>query len=230
MSGWPSAVIFDFDGVIVNSEPLHCRAFQEVLRAEGIELSERDYYADLIGFDDRGAFRYLFQKHRGNIDASVVERLISNKTRRMQEMIRGGEAKPLPGVAEFVRRLRETPLAICSGALRAEIEMMLDGIGLRENFPIIVAAEDVAIGKPDPSGYLLALRHISERIGRSLESRDALVVEDAPTVIESARAAGFKVVGVTTTYPADRLTHAHWVVESLRPTDVLAKIPELRLR
>src|SRR5262245_36241934 len=105
-SQFPAAVIFDFDGIIVNSEPLHFRAFQYVLRFEGISLGEQEYYAELIGFDDRGAFRHVLKKHGRALEPDGLERLIANKSRRMHEVIRAGEARALPGVVEFVRGLR----------------------------------------------------------------------------------------------------------------------------
>jgi HAD superfamily hydrolase (TIGR01509 family) len=229
MPGWPQAIIFDFDGIVMNSEPLHFRAFQEVLGAEGIALGEKEYYAELIGFDDRGAIRHMLSKHHRPTDEAAFARLIAAKTRRMQEIIRAGLIAPLPGVGEFVRGLRDYPLAICSGALRAEIEMMLDGVGLRESFPVLVAAEDVAIGKPDPSGYLQTLRLVSERVGHRLQPRDALIIEDAPNVIESVKRGGFRVLGVATTCRPDELTAADFVVSTLRPAEVLAKIPQLKI-
>src|SRR5262249_44735975 len=159
-------------------------------------------------------------KHNRPSDHSAIARLIATKTARMQELIRTGQAAALPGVDEFVRGLGSYPLAICSGALRREIEQMLDGIGLREVFPIVVAAEDVAIGKPDPSGYLLATRLLAERWKRALTPADVLVIEDAPTVMESARAVGFKTLGVATTYPISELSNADYAVASLRPAEV----------
>jgi HAD superfamily hydrolase (TIGR01509 family) len=230
MPDWPAAILFDFDGIVVNSEPLHFQAFKEALAEDGIALSEREYYAELIGFDDRGAIRHVLSKHDRAVDESAFARLLAGKSRRMRQIIRDGLISALPGVVEFVRGLRDYPLAICSGALRAEIEMMLDGIGLRENFPLIVAAEDVTIGKPDPSGYLQSIRLLARRTGKPIAPADALVIEDAPTVIESVRQAGFKVLGVATTYPPQELASAHYVVRSLRPAEVLAKIPELRIR
>ena len=230
MSDWPAAFIFDFDGIIVNSEPLHFRAFREVLADEGIDLREDEYYAELIGFDDRGAIRHVLSRHRRLSDDGLFDRLLRGKSRRMQEIIKAGLIDPLPGAAEFIRGLKGRPLAICSGALRAEIEMMLDGLKLRENFPVIVAAEDVAIGKPDPGGYLLAMRLLAKRAGISLAPGDCLVIEDAPIVIESVREAGFKVLGVASTYPAQALKDADYVASSLRPADVMAKIPQLNFQ
>jgi beta-phosphoglucomutase len=230
MSDWPAAVLFDFDGVIVDSEPLHLRAFQEVLLGEGITLTESEYYREMIGFDDRGAFRYLLAKHRRSLDERSFARLLRLKSAAVTEYIRRREYGALPGVDAFVRGLsKHYPLAICSGALRHEIESMLDGVSLRDCFPTIVSAEDVEIGKPDPMGYLLAARLVGERTGRTILPHQCLIVEDAPSVARTTRAAGFSVLAVATSYPLDQLVDANWAVPSLNPEEVLQHLPQLRL-
>ena len=230
MPTWPRAVLFDFDGVLVNSEPLHFFAFQEVLAAEHIQLTEDEYYRELIGFDDRGAFRAVFQKHARELDPRTMLRVMTRKNEVMMDLIGRRRYQPLPGVEEFVRGLwRHCPLAICSGALREEIEAMLEGISLRDCFPIIVAAEDVAVGKPDPSGYLLTLKLLSEKIKKPLAPADCLVVEDAPTVIRSVKAVGFPTLGVATSYPLMKLADADWAVKTLRPEEVLGQVKRLKL-
>lgn len=230
MHGWPAAVLFDFDGVLVNSEPLHFQAFRNVLALEKIELTEEEYYGELIGFDDRGAFRHLYARRGIELPPRNFLSLMAGKKRAMQKLIRKKEFEALPGVEEFVRGLwRHYPLAICSGALREEIEAMLEGISLRDCFPIIVAAEDVIVGKPDPQGYLLTLKLVGERAGRTLTPEDALIVEDAPTVIRSVKTAGFKVLGVAGSYSLDKLGEADWVVTSLNSDEVAKALPHLKL-
>ena len=231
MSDWPAAVLFDFDGVIVNSEPLHFFAFHDVLRAEKIELGEEEYYRELIGFDDRGAFRHLFEKRQLPLDPKALLRLMTRKSEVMMDLIHRNQYQALPGVEEFVRGLwRHYPLAICSGALREEIEAMLEGVSLRDCFSVIVAAEDVTVGKPDPSGYLLTARHVSDRIKHSLRPADCLIVEDAPSVCQTTRAAGFPVLAVTTSHPAEKFADASWIVKSLDPREVSKLIPQLKLK
>ena len=231
MSNWPRAVLFDFDGVIVNSEPLHFHAFNEVLHHEHIELTEDEYYSELIGFDDKGAFRHIFAKHGRPLDPKTFLRVMTRKVESMMEMIQQRKYHALPGVEELVRGLwRNYPLAICSGALREEIEAMLEGINLRDCFKVIVAAEDVTVGKPDPQGYLLTAKLLAEKSKVSpLAPADCLVVEDAPTVIRSTKAVGFKTLGVATSYPMDKLADAHYVVKSLHPEVVRSTIAGLKL-
>jgi beta-phosphoglucomutase len=231
MSDWPAAVVFDFDGVIVNSEPLHFFAFHEVLKTEKIELTEEQYYRELIGFDDRGGFKHVYEMHRLPLDARTMLRLMTRKSEVMMDLIYRRQYQALPGVEEFVRGLwRHYPLAICSGALREEIEAMLEGVSLRDCFPTIVAAEDVAVGKPDPSGYLMAARLVSERIKRTLKPADCLIVEDAPSVCKSVRSVGFPVLAVTTSHAADKFAEANWVVKSLEPAAILKTGVGVRLK
>ena len=230
MPRWPRAVLFDFDGVIVNSEPLHFYAFHEVLKTERIEISEDEYYREIIGFDDRGAFRKIFERRNRVLEPKILLALMARKSGIMMDLIQDRRFTALPGVEEFVRSLwRTRPLAICSGALREEIEAMLEGVSLRDCFQVIVAAEDVAVGKPDPSGYLLTLKLLSEKTKKTLAPADCLVVEDAPTVIRSVKSVGFPTLGVATSYPLMKLSDADWAVKTLRPEEVLAEVPRLKL-
>ncbi|HTL28092.1 MAG TPA: HAD family phosphatase [Tepidisphaeraceae bacterium] len=230
MPRWPAGVIFDFDGVLVNSEPLHYLAFHEVLGKEGIELTEAEYYNEMIGFDDRGAFNHIFKTHDRALDPKTFLRVMTLKSEKMRELIEGRRDLALPGAEEFVRGLwRNYPLAVCSGALREEIELMLEAAALRDCFSVIVAAEDVTVGKPDPQGYLLTTKLISEKIKRPVKPSDFLIVEDAPTVIKSVRKAGFPTLGVATTYSIEKLSDANWAVPSLRPDDVLKVLPDLNI-
>ena len=232
MRTWPRAVLFDFDGVIVNSEPLHFRAFQEVLKSERIDLSEDEYYSELIGFDDKNAIRHVFAKHERPLAPGTFLRVMTKKTEGMMDLIRRKPPQALPGVEEFVRGLwRNYPLAVCSGAVLAEIEAMLEGVSLRDCFGTIVAAEDVTKGKPDPEGYLMTAQLISEKLKLKdpLKSADCLIVEDAPAVIQSVKRVGFPTLAVATSYGASSLGEADWVCETLRPDEVKGKIPELKL-
>jgi len=227
---WPRAVLFDFDGVIVNSEPLHFHAFREVLGNEHIELSEEEYYREILGFDDRGAFGHLYHKRGLQLDPKTCMRVMTAKSQTMREMIRRRAYHALPGVEEFVRGLwRNYPLAICSGALRDEIEAMLEGVNLRECFQVIVAAEDVAIGKPDPQGYLMTVRLLGEKIRAELAPADCLIIEDAPSVIRSVKAVGFKTLGVATSSPLEKLADADYAVPSLVPQIVQKSIEQIKI-
>lgn len=147
-----------------------------------------------------------------------------------RELIEKRQYAALPGVEETVRGLwRNYPLAICSGALRGEIEVMLEGINLRDCFRVIVAAEDVIHGKPNPEGYLKTAQLVREQSGLKYTPKDCLIIEDAPSVIRSVKAEGFHTLGVATSYPMSALSDADHVVARLTPAEILKQIPHLKI-
>ena len=227
---WPRAVLFDFDGVIVNSEPVHLRGFQLAAATEGIELTSAEYYRELIGYDDAGAWRKLFALHRKPLDDATLARVMERKFALMRELLETNQIPALPGVVELVHALRRhgRATAICSGAVRHEIAVMLAGVGLARYFDVVIGAEDVAVGKPDPSGYLLTAQCLSQSVGRPLRPQECLVIEDAPSVARAVRSVGFKAMAVATSFPIERLrADADWAVNTLLPDELCAAVPEL---
>jgi beta-phosphoglucomutase len=207
------AVVFDFDGVLVNSEPLHYRSLRECLLPEGIAIDEEEYLRSYLAYDDRTAIRIALERHGQACDAQRVGRIAQRKSEIFDASIPG--IPFFPGARELVLALgREVPLAIASGALRREIEAILSAAGLHEAFAAIVGAEDVSCGKPDPEPYLTAMARLRSA-ARDLLPEECLVVEDSVAGIASARAAGMKVLAVTHSYPAAKLAGAHRVVGSL---------------
>ncbi|HAU38936.1 MAG TPA: HAD family hydrolase [Phycisphaerales bacterium] len=221
------ALIFDFDGVIVDSEPIHFEGFRQVLRTIGVELSREAYYTKYLGYDDHDCFLAAASEQGIGLDEPQLAELIEAKTRIVQRML-GESARALSGAVELIRAARGAgvPLAICSGALRDEIELASRAVGVRECFDVIVPAEDVAKGKPDPEGYLLARQRLTETTGRELSAERCVVVEDSPWGIQAAHAAGMKCLAVASSYPADALNQAECVVASLSDTN-LARIEKL---
>ena len=155
MSAGPRAVLFDCDGVIVDSEPLHLRAFQEVLAPLGITITPAEYVARYLGFDDRGVFTEALRACGREPAPGDIAALIAEKARRFRGVLER-DTSIYPGVTALVRALAGVPLAVVSGALRDEIELILGRAGIREAFSTVVAAEDVRAGKPDPEGFLRA--------------------------------------------------------------------------
>jgi beta-phosphoglucomutase len=212
----PDALVFDFDGVVVDSEPLHMRAFQQVLRPVGIELTREQYYAHYIGFDDRDCFAHVLTDNGQAVKPELVLRLTGEKSQIVRELMEK-EIRPLPGALELMKAAQadHCGVAICSGAQRAEIEFAGRTVGAMQYVQVIVSANDVSRGKPDPEGYRKAVAELSRKLSRPLDPKRCWAIEDAPAGIVAAKAAGCRVVAVTNSYAADGLKDADRVVASL---------------
>lgn len=216
------AVIFDFNGVLVDDEPLHLEMLQRVLEEEGISLSEKDYYARYLGMDDRDCFRTAFREKGKGLDKSALAELVRRKAVYYREAIQK-KMVIFPGVLELVPRLSlRFPLAIASGALRSEIELVLSTITLISYFQAIVSAEDINEGKPSPEIFIKALSRLNDQRaeGAPIQPSECLVIEDSKEGIVGARRAGIKVLAVTNSHPAERLAEADAVVAGLDRIDV----------
>ncbi|HEX8322745.1 MAG TPA: HAD family phosphatase [Tepidisphaeraceae bacterium] len=230
MAERPDAVLFDFDGVLVHSEPLHFLAFKAVADREHLTLTEELYYNELLGFDDRGAVLRLLTLNHKPTTPSIVLRLLAEKQKVAAGLIHERHYEALSGVEATVRGLwRNYPLAVCSGARSTEIELMLDAVRLRDCFRVIVSAEDVKIGKPDPQCYQRALEMLTERFHSPFDARRCVVFEDAPRVLDRLKPLGFYCVGLAGHIPPERFTSADVVLTSLNPAEVKAKLPHLEL-
>jgi len=208
------AILFDFDGVIVDSEPLIMRLTQQMAAREGWIVTAEEYYRDYLALDDRGIVEHLFQSHGQPVNAARRDELVRWKAQAYQEAI--GDGLPaMPGAIEFVRECaRQYPLAIASGSLRQEVEPLLKKLGLREEFSVLATADDCERSKPDPTIYRIAL----ERLGkldvfkeRGLKADECLAIEDAPLGVKAAQAAGMKCMALAHSRPIEELRHADWV-------------------
>ena len=211
------AVIFDFNGIIVDDEPIHFELFKKVLGEEGIVLTEEAYYARYLGFDDRGAFIAGFQDNNRTLSDATARELIERKAIYYQDAIRN-HVTIFPGVKPLVADLAQSlPLAVASGALRNEIETILTTAGLINYFKAIVSAEDVERGKPEPEIFLKALAFLNAQTnGREpIQAADCIVIEDSKEGVRGARRAGMKCLAVTNSHPAELLNEANAIVKSL---------------
>jgi beta-phosphoglucomutase len=209
------AVLFDFDGVIANSEPLHLRAYQEVLQADGIDLDRADYYARYLGYDDVGLFEALAKDRRLGLTAEKIDDWVAAKSRIVEEMLSSGSLL-FPGVAACVRLFAErVPLAVASGALEPEIAIVLEHAGLRSCFAAIASASDGVRGKPAPDLYLLAIAKLRTQLPDPIDAGACIAIEDSHWGLEAARRAGLRCVAVTHTYPASELGKADLIVDTL---------------
>lgn len=226
----PEAILFDFDGVLVHSEPLHCNAFQTVAKEAGLKLTEDQYYDELLGHDDRGAFRRLLELNGKSATPKMLLRLAAEKRLVAERLIYRRQYEALPGVEATVRGLwRHYPLAICSGALSAEIELMLEAIRLRDCFRVIISAEDVTVGKPDPECYLRGVEMLARKYHRRLSPTNCMVFEDAPRVIDRLKPLGFSCVAISGHIPPERFNNADVVLTSLATQEVHGKLPLLNM-
>ncbi|OGW67598.1 MAG: hypothetical protein A3H49_07940 [Nitrospirae bacterium RIFCSPLOWO2_02_FULL_62_14] len=223
------AIIFDFDGVVADSEPIHLAVFQRVLGELGFILSPEEYYAEYLGYDDKGCFLAFLTAHGQAPSTELIGELVARKARAYLDHIKQ-HLVIFPGVRELVRDAASRHrLAIASGALRNEIEYALECAGIRKEFEHITSAEDVRCGKPDPEPFAHALASLN-RASRSGQDRlapgDCLVIEDSIPGIRAAHAAGMKVLAVANTHTVQDLHEADALTHSL--TDV--KLPELESR
>jgi HAD superfamily hydrolase (TIGR01509 family) len=195
-------VIFDLDGVLINSEPLHCLAFQEVLGSYGVTLTDRDYYTHYIVYSDREVLERLLPER------PVLAAAVEAKERRYWELVEAG----VPAFQDGLALLAKTDgwrVGLATGSIRREAELALRSLGVRDRFDAIVAREDCRNGKPDPEPYLRAAEVLQ------LQARHCVAIEDTPGGVRSAKAAGMIAVAVTHSCSRSQLTGADLVVDDL---------------
>jgi beta-phosphoglucomutase len=217
------AVIFDFDGVITDSEILHLRAFNKVLAQFDIEIKKKDYYTKYLGYTDFDCYRKFIQEGILKIDKKKIPGLVEQKDHIFKELAKT-EGRTIEGVREFLEMLEKNniPMSICSGALLTEIELILDEAKLRPFFQVIVSAEHVKKGKPHPDGFLRTLKRLNRvipsqaGIQKPIIAKQCVVIEDSLWGLQAAKAAGMHSVAVTNSYDADQLQLAEKIVDSLK--------------
>jgi beta-phosphoglucomutase len=210
------AVIFDFDGVITDSEILHFRAFNRVLAPYGAEITMKDYYKTYLGLTDVDCFNLLIREGHLKADTQKIEELVKQKDQIFKNLAKT-EGRIIEGVQGFLKMLRQNniPMAICSGALLAEIELILEDARLRHFFETIVSAEQVRKGKPSPDGFLLTLRKLNKGRQTPITGAQCVVIEDSHWGLQAAKGAGMHTVAVTNSYDAQQLALAEKIVARL---------------
>jgi beta-phosphoglucomutase-like phosphatase (HAD superfamily) len=234
------AIIFDCDGVIVDSEPLHLKAFQMTLATEGISMTKEEYDKTYLAMDDKGCFETVMAAQNRPTDKTTIKRLIHQKM-ALYRTFSQQELHIYPGVSDLVKKIHEkVHLAIASGAFRGEIKFALEKAGIRFAFPVIVSAQDVKQGKPNPESFLTALAKMNQlyyppssdaSVGLqqgvtgptmpvlppgAVTPAECVVIEDSVHGVQAARSAGMKSVAVTNSYAKEALLPiADYVVDSL---------------
>ena len=216
------AIVFDFDGVIADSEPLHLKAFQQALAEQGISLDRAEYFSRYLGYDDVGMFQALASDRGLAMSDRHINALVALKGAKLQAMLNGGEVL-FPGAVEFIRSAAAAvPIAIASGALRHEIVEIIEGTGIGGLFTTIVASGDTPESKPSPAPYVLAFEQLRAAAGGQLDAGRCVAIEDSVWGLESARGAGLRCVGVTSSYGAGQLAGAELVVDGLNALTIEA--------
>jgi beta-phosphoglucomutase len=229
-------IIFDFDGIIVDSEPLIMRLTQRMAALEGWTVSEEDYYRNYLALDDRGIIEHLYESNGRPIDHARRDELVEWKIRLYAETIREG-LPPISGAVQFVNKAAaQVPLAIASGSLRSEVAHLLEKLGLREKFAVITTADDCDRCKPDPEVFLRALARLKqlpafdgkacgemgrrEELPAPLQAAECLAIEDAPAGVRAAQAAGMKCLALAHSRPLEALQHADWTCREFADVDL----------
>lgn len=210
------AVIFDFDGVITDSEILHLRAFNQSLVPYGIEISTKDYYTNYLGFSDFDCYKALIDNGLLTIDEQQINGIVKKKSKIFEELTKT-EGRIIEGVHDFLQMLEDehVPMAICSGSLLTEIEVILEGAGLRHFFAEIVSAEQVKKGKPHPEGFSLSLKKLNQKFPPTIAANECVVIEDSYWGLQAAKDAGMHTIAVTNSYDAEQLKLAEKIVSHL---------------
>ena len=217
------SIIFDFNGIILNDEPLHFRAMQEAVACLGVHVTEQEYWDRYLPLDDWSCLASICRDHARLLTKEEQEEALSHKLQAYQRLLQGGY--PLfPGVEQFIARAASVyPLAVATGARREEVTATLAATGLERYFRVVVSAQDFTKGKPHPESFLLALQRLNERLDghdRPIAPAECLVIEDSVHGIRGALSAGMACLAVTNTYSRDKLTAANRVVGSLAEVEI----------
>ncbi len=199
------AIVFDFNGTLSDDEPILCEIFVELFAEHGKPLSAQEYFDHLAGLSDEEiVLRWLGRNHP---DVPVVVR---ERIERYRAAVSDGSSIHEP-VREAVRFAAEhVPLAIVTGAARAEVEPVVEAAGLTQCFRTLVSADDVVEGKPNPEGYVKALAHLD-----GVAAGDVLVFEDTEAGVASAKAAGMRCFAKRGTLDPHRLAQADEIVDAI---------------
>ncbi|MBI1883003.1 MAG: HAD family phosphatase [Chlamydiae bacterium] len=208
------AIIFDFNGVIVNDEPIHLKMFQKILKEEGIRLSAQEYYSHYLAFDDKNCFEKILNKEGHPISRSKIRKLVERKAHAYEAYIEK-HLTLFAGVKKWVNILsKKYPLAIASAALGSEIGWILKRAGILKKFKVIIAAEDTKKSKPDPESYLLALKKLNRF--KKILPQECLVIEDSIAGVRGTHKAQMKSLALAHTYSKSQLKESDLVLKSFQ--------------
>jgi HAD superfamily hydrolase (TIGR01509 family) len=219
------AVLFDFNGVIINDEAIHQELIDEILIQENLRPSPDEYWQVCVGKSDRACIAELLKRRGRFVTDSYLTELIARKAQAYQNKLETLEKLPIyPGLEDAIFNIRaaKLPMGVVSGALRCEVEQVLTRAGIAQHFAVIVAGDDITVSKPEPDGYLLAVEQLNQKYpDLNAKASECLAIEDTPAGIEAAKRAGMQVVGVANTYPFHMLQRqANWTVDYLNDLEL----------
>ena len=212
------AVLFDFNGVIINDEPIHEKLIEQLLIEENLRPKRGEYRQYCLGRSDRACLNDILLRRGRFVSDAVLKELIARKTRAYQTQLETMAQLPIfPGLEDFILKLQAAgiKLAVVTGALRGELEFVLNKTNLAQYFSVTVTANDLTASKPAPDGYLLAVERLNQTHPElNLQPSECLVIEDTQAGITAAKRAGMCVVGIANTYPFHMLQRqANWTVD-----------------
>ncbi len=219
------AVLFDFNGVIINDEPLHEKLIEQILIEENLRPIPGEFQQVCLGRSDRVCLTELLNRRGRVVSESYLIQLMQRKAQAYQQQLDSMQKLPLySGLDDLIFQVRShnLKLAIVSGAMRSEIELVLNRANLAPHFPVIVAGDDITTSKPEPDGYLLAVERLNQEYpDLQLQPSECLAIEDTPAGIQAAKRAGISVVGVANTYPFHMMQRqGNWAVDYLCDLDL----------
>ncbi|MUG93890.1 HAD-IA family hydrolase [Scytonema sp. UIC 10036] len=225
------AILFDFNGVIINDESIHEKLIEQLLIEENLTIKPGEYRTICLGRSDRVCVKELLAKRGRVVSETYLTQLLNRKAESYVREIEKGEKLPLyPGLDDllFQARARNLKIGIVSGAIRKEIDLILNRANLAQHFKVIVADDDITTSKPDPHGYLLAVKRLNQEYpDLNLLPEECLAIEDTFAGIQAAKQAGMQVVGVAHTYPFHMLQRqANWTIDYLSDLE-LERVQEL---
>ncbi len=211
------ALIFDFNGVLADDDPIHMRAFRQVAQEEGFTFTDEEYLDKYLPLNDWDCFKTLFRARSASLSQAKLDDLVRRKSVYYFQAIAGNSVLfPETGPA-VIAAARHFPIAIASGARNEEIRRILEPAGLAGWFAAIISAEDVRFGKPHPEPFLRAHEKLREK-DQSLKISDCVAIEDSIGGIESAHKAGMRCLAIAHSYGPERLREAgpEWIIDSIR--------------
>lgn len=219
------AVLFDFNGIIINDEPIHDQLLKQLLIEENMRPKDDEFWSVCVGRTDRACLKELLHRRGRLVNDDYLDRLIQRKAVAYEKTLAEMETLPIYAqLAELLDQLTaaQLPLAVVSGALRSEIELVLTRAGIRDRFSVIVGADDVETSKPDPEGYLLAIERLNQAFpDLQLQPADCLAIEDSYPGIKAAKRAGIPVAGVAHLHPFHMIQRrANWAVDYLNELEL----------